>query len=284
MQTVGFVGLGAMGLRMCKNLQKKFKVLAFDIQDRQGVTMASNVSELVSKSDVIITMLPTADHVSSISDEIKHLLKDKLWIDSSTVDPTTSKNWHNLVRSKHGNSLDAPVSGGISGAENASLTFMVGGESHVLKIADPILSTMGKNIVHCGVAGAGATAKVCNNMLLGTTMLALSETLLLGKKLGMDPATLTKIINTSSGRCWSSDTYNPAPNVMPNVPSSNKYKPGFSVSLCHKDMKLALSSASSVSSPTLMASIAQQSYADMCNDKNFKDLDFSAVYKWLEQK
>ena len=271
-----------MGLRMGKHLKKKYNVIGYDVQKKDGITMVSSVTELVAKSDVIITMLPTSEHVNKLSKEIQSLLKDKLWIDSSTVDPNSSKNWHKFVASNGGESLDAPVSGGITGAENATLTFMVGGKQSVLESAKSILNTMGKNIVHCGDNGMGSVAKVCNNMLLGTTMFAVSETLLLGKKLGMDPKLLTKIINTSTGRCWSSETYNPVPQVMENVPSSNGYKPGFSVPLCHKDMKLALDSANSVNSPIFLASVANQGYTHMRNSKQYSDKDFSAIYAWLE--
>ena len=285
MATVGFIGLGAMGLRMSKNIQKKYKVIGYDIQSKEGITMASSISELVRKSDIIITMLPTSGHVDKVTEEVQSLLKGKIWIDSSTVDPISSKNWHKQVKSNGGYSLDAPVSGGIGGAEKATLTFMVGGDKNVLETkAKAILDTMGKNIVHCGDVGMGAVAKVCNNMLLGTTMFAVSETLLLGKKLGMDPKMLTKIINTSSGRCWSTDTYNPVPNVMENVPSSNDYKPGFAVPLCNKDMKLAIQSAVKANSPIFLASVAQQGYTHMQNSNLFKDKDFSAIYAWLENQ
>eukprot|EP00834_Sanchytrium_tribonematis_P007888 NODE_796_length_3843_cov_1.418269.p3 type:complete len:289 gc:universal NODE_796_length_3843_cov_1.418269:1199-2065(+) len=283
--TVGFIGLGAMGLRMSKNLSKKYKVIGYDISKKEGILMAKSIPDLFEKSEVIITMLPTAEHVNKVSIEAKNLIKSKLWIDSSTVDPINSKKWHKLVESLGGKSLDAPVSGGVGGAEAASLTFMVGGKAEILEsLAKPILFTMGKNIMHCGEAGLGSVAKVCNNMLLGTTMVAVSETLLLGKKLGMDAKMLTKIINTSSGRCWSTDTYNPVPGVMEKVPASNNYKPGFAVALCNKDMKLAVDSAKGSNSPIFLSSVAQQIYTHMQNSKEFGEKDFSAIYSWLENK
>ena len=285
MSKIGFVGLGAMGLRMSKNVMSKYKVIGYDIQPIKDIEMAKNVKDVFSKSDVIISMLPTSNHVDSVAKDVKELLNGKLWIDSSTVDPLSSKSWHAFVKSCGGYSLDAPVSGGINGAEKATLTFMVGGQEKILNDkAMDILKTMGKNIVHCGDDGMGSVAKVCNNMLLGTTMLAVSETLLLGKKLGMDPKMLTQILNTSSGRCWSSDTYNPAPNVMENVPSSNNYKPGFAVKLCNKDMKLALNSAIKSGSPVFLAAVAQQAYTHMENNSEFSEKDFSAIYKYLESK
>ncbi|KAI8608223.1 6-phosphogluconate dehydrogenase [Chytriomyces sp. MP71] len=179
--------------------------------------------------------------------------------------------------------LDAPVSGGTLGAEAGTLTFMVGSPNAQTfnMVKDRILVHMGKNIVHCGTVGNGQVAKICNNMMLGISMIAASETMNLGVRLGMDPKLLAGIINTSSGRCWSTDTYNPCPGVLPNVPASRDYTGGFGTSLMAKDLSLAISAAHESKSTVTLGSVAHQIYNQVSSQKEYKSKDFSPVYKWL---
>jgi len=179
--------------------------------------------------------------------------------------------------------VDAPVSGGVGGAQNATLTFMVGGSSSAFTRAKTILQLMGKNIIHCGDSGNGQVTKVCNNLILGITMIGVSEAMNLGVKLGMDPKILAGVINTSSGRCWTSDTYNPVPGVLPNVPSSNDYKGGFAVDLMAKDLGLAISAANTIKEPLLLGGSAHQTY-NLLSQKGYGGLDFSSIYKYLSLK
>jgi len=178
--------------------------------------------------------------------------------------------------------VDAPVSGGVGGAQNATLTFMVGGSKEDFDRVKPLLELMGKNIVHCGGPGNGQVAKVCNNLLLGISMIGVSEAMNLGVKLGMDPKVLAGIINTSSGRCWSSDTYNPVPGVIPTVPASNGYKGGFASDLMAKDLYLAVSAANSIKQPLPLGGNAHQFY-NLVSQKGLGGYDFSVVYKLLSE-
>jgi 3-hydroxyisobutyrate dehydrogenase len=174
---------------------------------------------------------------------------------------------------------------GTLGAEAGTLTFMVGSPDASIfqTVKDTLLTHMGKNIVHCGTVGNGQVAKICNNMLLGISMVAASETMNLGVKLGMDPKLLAGIINTSSGRCWSTDTYNPCPGVLPNVPSSRDYEGGFGTSLMAKDLGLAVSAAQEVKASVLLGALAGQVYTQVSGTEGFEKKDFSSVYKWLNQ-
>jgi 3-hydroxyisobutyrate dehydrogenase len=176
--------------------------------------------------------------------------------------------------------VDAPVSGGVGGATNGTLTFMVGGAPADFERAKPTLSKMGQNIVHCGDVGTGEVAKICNNLVLGVSMAAVSEAINLGVKLGIDPKVLSGVMNTSSGRCWSSDTYNPCPGVMPNVPASRGYSGGFATPLMLKDLTLATAAGAASHSPLPMAAAAQQLYETLCAHGH-TGLDFSSVYKFL---
>jgi len=173
---------------------------------------------------------------------------------------------------------------GTVGAEAATLTFMVGASSESdFHRAKPILSHMGKNIVHCGTIGTGQIAKMCNNMLLAISMIGVSEAMNLGIQLGMDPKLLASILNTSSGRCWSSDTYNPCPGIMPNVPSSRDYEGGFGNTLMAKDLRLAVSAASDARVTILLGAVAQQLYNQLANTAEYAKKDFSSIYKWLSK-
>lgn len=288
---IGFIGLGNMGGPMARNLLKAgHELTVFDLSEtavvaavKAGASKANSVAELASGDrELIITMLPAAQHVKGVYLGDNGLLASVAagvhLIDSSTIDPMSAREVAKAA-AEHGNPmLDAPVSGGTGGAEAGTLTFMVGGEPDEFEFARPVLETMGKNIVHCGPAGNGQVAKVANNMLLGISMIGAAEAMSLGVSLGMDPKVLAGVINTSSGRCWSTDTYNPYPGVIDGVPSSRGYTGGFGTDLMIKDLGLATEAAKSVRQPVVMGALAQQLYQGM-SFEGHGDLDFSAIIK-----
>ncbi|KAJ3357320.1 hypothetical protein GGF32_001114 [Allomyces javanicus] len=292
---VGFIGLGQMGRPMASNLFNKTAAnragfVVFDVFDgavadftktHDGAVRASSPADVAAQADVVITMLPSSPHVASVYEQMAPAVrKGALLIDSSTIDPATARRVAKSVLDKV-DAVDAPVSGGVGGATAGTLTFMVGGTKPAFDRANPWLQAMGKSIVHCGDNGNGQVAKICNNMLLGSTMAAAAETMNLGIKMGMDPKLLAQIINTSSGRCWSTDTYNPVPGVMANVPSSRDFEGGFAVPLMQKDMGLALSAAQDVKASVPMAAAADQLYKNILATPGLEKKDFSVVYEWL---
>ena len=247
---------------------------------------AKTPMEVGQQVSTCISMLPSSPHVREVYTSATGILKgltakDSLLIDSSTIDPQTSRDVAAIAQQQGHVMVDAPVSGGVGGAEAGTLTFMVGGTQAGFTRAQPILQRMGKNIVHCGDVGTGQVAKVCNNVVLGMSMVAVAEGMSLGVKLGMDPKKLAGIFNTSSARCWSSDTYNPCPGVMDNAPSSRGYTGGFGTSLMHKDMGLATDAAKAIKHYMPLASLTQQIYADVMKSGNDKK-DFSYVYEHLK--
>jgi 3-hydroxyisobutyrate dehydrogenase len=269
---IAFIGLGNMGNPMARNLMKAgHEVAAFDVVRAameklggEGARTAGSIREAITNAQTVITMLPSSPHVHEVylgAEGILAAVKPGvLLIDSSTIDPHTARIVADAALKHRNPMLDAPVSGGTGGAEAATLTFMVGGDAKDFAVAQPILAKMGKNIVHCGGAGNGQVAKICNNLLLGISMLGVSEAMTLGTKLGMDPATLAGVINTSSGRCWSSDTYNPFPGVLPNAPAARGYTGGFGVDLMLKDLSLAVDAARQSKQPVMLGALAQQLY------------------------
>nr|XP_002130423.1 3-hydroxyisobutyrate dehydrogenase, mitochondrial-like [Ciona intestinalis] len=292
--TVGFIGLGNMGGPMAMNLLKSgHKVVAFDVIEAStkpiveaGGQIVSSPSEVAKHSTQIITMLPNSSHVQEVYLGSEGILQSvqagSILIDSSTIDPAVSQNVAKQSELKSATYLDAPVSGGVGAAQAATLTFMVGGEKEDFETASHILNHVGKNVVHCGGVGTGQAAKICNNMLLAISMIGVSESMNLGIKLGLNPKILAGIINTSSGRCWSSDTYNPVPGVLPNVPSSNNYQGGFGTALMTKDLGLSQQAASATNSLTPMGASALQMYRMLC-EKGFGEKDFSSVFKFLSE-
>lgn len=286
---IGFLGLGNMGAPMARNLLKAgHRLTVFDLSEaavaglvEAGATAASSPAVL-ARADVelIITMLPAAAHVKGVylSEDglLAHVRPGVMLIDSSTIDPLSAREVA-AAASRHGNPmLDAPVSGGTGGATAGTLTFMVGGEAADFDRAQPILAAMGRNIVHCGAIGNGQAAKVANNMLLGISMIGVAEAMSLGVALGVDPQVLAGIINTSSGRCWSSDTYNPFPGVMENVPASRGYTGGFGSDLMLKDLGLASEAAKQARQPVILGALAQQLYQTF-SAQGHGGLDFSAI-------
>jgi 3-hydroxyisobutyrate dehydrogenase len=230
--------------------------------------------------EVVITMLPSSPHVRSVYLGEYGILKGAApgtpLIDSSTIDPLTAREVAMDAKAKGCPMVDAPVSGGVAGAEAGTLTFMVGGDAKDFEIARPVLQSMGKNIVHCGGIGNGQVAKICNNMMLAIEMIATSEGMTLAAKLGMDPKVFAAIVNTSSGRCWSSDTYNPYPGVLDGVPSSRGYSGGFGSDLMLKDLTLVTDAARAAQHPVMLGALAQQIYQKHSNDGNGPK-DFSSV-------
>ena len=288
---IGFIGLGNMGGPMARNLIKAgHQLTVSDLSQsavaglvEAGATAAASIAEL-ARSDVemIITMLPAAPHVKSVylGDDglLANVAPQVRLIDSSTIDPMSARDVAAAAEKQGNRMIDAPVSGGTGGATAGTLTFMVGGDKADFDVALPILQAMGKNIVHCGPTGNGQVAKVANNMLLAITMIGTAEAMNLGVSLGMDPGVLAGIINTSSGRNWSSDTYNPYPGVMDNVPASRGYSGGFGTDLMLKDLGLATEAARQSRQPVILGGLAQQLYQTFSSQGNGA-LDFSAIIK-----
>ncbi|XP_019581718.1 3-hydroxyisobutyrate dehydrogenase, mitochondrial isoform X3 [Rhinolophus sinicus] len=309
---VGFIGLGNMGNPMAKNLMKHgYPLIIYDVfpdackefQDageqagsrpplkvQDGhlqIQVVSSPADVAEKADRIITMLPTSNNAieaySGANGILKKVKKGSLLIDSSTIDPTVSKQLAKEVEKMGAVFMDAPVSGGVGAARSGNLTFMVGGVEDEFAAAQELLGCMGSNVVYCGAVGTGQAAKICNNMLLAISMIGTAEAMNLGIRLGLDPKLLAKILNMSSGRCWSSDTYNPVPGVMDGVPSANNYQGGFGTTLMAKDLGLAQDSATSTKSPILLGSQAHQIYRVMCA-KGYSKKDFSSVFQFLREE
>ncbi|GBC56462.1 3-hydroxyisobutyrate dehydrogenase [Stutzerimonas stutzeri] len=286
---IGFIGLGNMGAPMAHNLLKAghqlsvFDLNAAAVENLVGagaLPVDSPTAIAQGNAELIITMLPAAPHVKSVylgeNGLIASARAGVMLIDCSTIDPHSAREVAKAA-AEHGNPmLDAPVSGGTGGAAAGTLTFMVGGSDADFDRAQPILAAMGKNIVHCGAAGNGQVAKVANNMLLGISMIGVAEAMALGVALGMDAKTLAGVINTSSGRCWSSDTYNPFPGVLDNVPASRGYSGGFGSDLMLKDLGLATEAAKQVRQPVILGALAQQLYQSF-SAQGHGGLDFSAI-------
>ena len=288
---IGFLGLGNMGGPMAHNLIKAgHQLTVFDLSQaavaslvEAGASAAPSIAELArSDIELIITMLPAAQHVKSVylgeDGLLANVAQAVRLIDSSTIDPMSAREVAAAAASNGNRMLDAPVSGGTGGATAGTLTFMVGGEQADFDTALPVLQAMGKNIVHCGPSGNGQVAKVANNMLLGISMIGVAEAMNLGVSLGMDPKVLAGIINTSSGRCWSSDTYNPYPEVLENAPASRGYTGGFGTDLMLKDLGLATEAAKQARQPVVLGAAAQQLYQTFSSQGNGA-LDFSAIIK-----
>jgi len=287
---IAFIGLGHMGNPMARNLLKHGHALkVFDVMPELVKTLtdlgcehATSAAKCAEDVDVVITMLPSSPHVRSVYLNATGVLSaatpGTLLIDCSTIDPHTARDVAFDAKAKSFSMIDAPVSGGTGGAEAGTLTFMVGGDNQDFEKAKPILACMGKNIVHCGGAGNGQVAKICNNMMLAIEMIATAEGMSLAAKLGMDPKVFAGIANTSSGRCWSSDTYNPYPGVVDNAPASRGYTGGFGSDLMLKDLTLVTEAAKAAKHPVMLGAAAQQLY-QMHSGNGHGALDFSSIIK-----
>ncbi|WP_250435701.1 3-hydroxyisobutyrate dehydrogenase [Caballeronia sp. ATUFL_F2_KS9A] len=287
---IGFIGLGHMGGPMAANLLKAgHAVTAFDLVSAAldaakaaGATLAASPRAAAQGAEVVITMLPAAQHVKKVylGDDgvLAGVAKGVPLVDSSTIDPATAK-LIGEAAAKQGNPFaDAPVSGGVVGAQAGTLTFMVGADETLFETLRPVLSGMGKNMVRCGETGTGQIAKICNNLLLGISMIGVAEAMKLGETLGIDPTKLASIVNTSTGRCWSSDTCNPYPGIIETAPASRGYSGGFGADLMLKDLGLAVDAARAAKQPVFMGALAQQLYQSM-SQQGFGGLDFSGIIK-----
>jgi len=285
MASIAFIGLGNMGGPMAANLVKDGeKVTAFDLvaasrdqASADGAAIAETSVAAVKGADVVVTMLPAGKHVLSVWNEVvPAMAKGALIIDCSTIDVESAKQAHALA-AKHGAaSIDAPVSGGTGGARAATLTFMCGGEQKAFAAAKPVLEKMGKKIVHCGGGGAGQAAKICNNMILGVSMIAVSEAFALAEKLGLSHQALFDVASTSSGQCWSLTSYCPVPGPVPTSPANNDYKPGFASALMVKDLTLAQDAAKAAGAATPLGKQAQEIYKAFDSEGN-GGMDFSGI-------
>jgi 3-hydroxyisobutyrate dehydrogenase len=269
LSNIAFIGLGNMGNPMAANLVRAgHGVTGFDLAPpaldtarANGVAVAEKAVDAVRDADFIITMLPAGAHVLRVyADLLQAAPKNAVFIDSSTIDVKSARTAHLHASAAGMRSVDAPVSGGVGGATAGTLTFMVGGSEDAFKAAEPILARMGKRIVHCGDAGAGQAAKICNNMILGISMIAVSEAFVLGEKLGLSHQALFDVASTSSGQCWSLTTYCPVPGPVPASPANNGYKPGFATALMLKDLKLAQEAAISAGVATALGQHAASLY------------------------
>jgi 3-hydroxyisobutyrate dehydrogenase len=285
MTHIAFIGLGNMGGPMAANLVKAgHKVLGFDLVQASldqakadGVTIAGSAAASVKDADVVITMLPAGKHVVSVwSDVVPHVAKGALMIDCSTIDVESARQAHALAAKASLLSIDAPVSGGVGGAKGATLTFMAGGDAKAFAAAKPVLEAMGKKIVHCGDAGAGQAAKICNNMILGISMIAVGEAFALAEKLGLSHQALFDVSSTSSGQCWALTSYCPVPGPVPASPANNGYKPGFASALMVKDLTLAQDAAKAAGAATPLGKHAQELYKEFDAAGN-GGVDFSGI-------
>ena len=285
MTSIAFIGLGNMGGPMATNLVKAgHRVAGFDLAPAScdqaradGLTVAGSAQEAVRDAEVVVTMLPAGRHVLSVWSDILPAVKPgALVIDCSTIDVDSARKAHAMAQEAGLGSLDAPVSGGTGGAKGATLTFMCGGEDKAFAAAKPVLETMGKKIVHCGGAGAGQAAKICNNMILGISMIAVSEAFALAEKLGLSHQALFDVASTSSGQCWSLTTYCPVPGPVPTSPANNDYKPGFASALMVKDLTLAQDAAKAAGAATPLGKHAQEIYQSF-DGAGHGGVDFSGI-------
>ncbi|MFC6637869.1 3-hydroxyisobutyrate dehydrogenase [Sulfitobacter sp. JBTF-M27] len=279
--TIGFIGLGNMGAPMAANLAKAgHSVRGFDVAGTtaDGVTQTKDIAGCVSGADVVITMLPNGSILRQVAAEaIQHMKVGALFIDCSTVDVESARNTAEAAENAGLLAVDAPVSGGIGGAAAGTLTFMAGGSAAAFAKAEPLFDIMGQKAVHCGDAGAGQAAKICNNMILGATMIATCEAFALADKLGLDRQKMFDVVSTSSGYSWSMNAYCPAPGVGPESPADNDYKPGFAAELMLKDLGLSQQAAELVDADTPMGARALELYRQFVEEEDGKGRDFSAM-------
>jgi len=293
MSSIGFIGLGNMGLPMAKNLVAAgHHVTGFDLSQaaltelaEAGGHVAQTAGQAVAAAEVVVSMLPAGRHVETVYSGDDGVLATApagaLLIDSSTLDVDTARRVAAAAQAAGFDMVDAPVSGGVGGAAAGSLTFMVGGSAEAFAKAKPILEIMGKNIFHAGGNGNGQVAKICNNMLLGISMIGTCEAFMLGEKLGLDAQTLFDISATASGQCWSMTSYCPAPGPVPTAASTNEYKAGFAAAMMLKELQLAQEASVSADCQTPMGLRASELYQQMA-EKGQEKLDFSGIIQMLK--
>ena len=289
MTTIAFIGLGNMGNPMPANLVKAgHRVQGFDLVPENlalardnGVAAVEDSRSAIEGAEVIITMLPAGKHVLSVYEEITPwAAKGTLMIDCSTIDVESARKAHAIAGKNGLLSIDAPVSGGTGGAAAGTLTFMAGGSTEAFAKAEPVLKPMAGRIVHCGDAGAGQAAKICNNMILGISMIGVGEAFVLAERLGLSHQALYDVASTSSGQCWSLTSYCPVPGPVPNSPANRDYRPGFAAALMLKDLKLAQEAAQAAGAVTPLGAEATQLYA-LFNALGEGGTDFSGIIRML---
>ncbi|SMX30894.1 3-hydroxyisobutyrate dehydrogenase [Octadecabacter ascidiaceicola] len=281
---ITFIGLGNMGGPMALNLQAVgHEVVGVDpVGGPDGIAMANSIEEGCVGSDIAITMLPNGAILRKVAaDVIAALPKGAVFLDCSTVDVDSARDVAADANAAGLGALDAPVSGGIKGAADGTLTFMVGGDDGAFETAKPLFDIMGQKAVHCGASGAGQAAKICNNMILGVTMLGTCEAFALADKLGLDRQAMFDVVSTSSGYSWTMNNYCPAPGVGPVSPADNDYAPGFAAELMLKDLGLSQDAAASCDADTPMGELAKALYDRFVNDEGGMGRDFSAVLPWF---
>ena len=285
---IGFIGLGNMGAPMAHNLAKAgHTVLGFDTQTLtvEMVEIVQSPRDCAEKAEVVITMLPNGKILKSVADEtIQYMKEGSIFLDCSTVDVASAKSVAEIAKNHTIIPLDAPVSGGIGGAKEGTLTFMVGGPDEGFIKVKELFDIMGQKAVHCGVSGNGQSAKICNNMILGATMIATCEAFALADKLGLDRQAMFDVVSTSSGYSWSMNAYCPAPGIGPQTPSDNDYIPGFSSDLMLKDLTLSQIAAEDVDADTPMGYLAMTLYKAFVEKEDGTGKDFSAMLTRFEKK
>ena len=291
MTRIAFIGLGNMGGPMAANLVKAgHAVIGHDLShdmlkaaEAAGIKAANVLTEALAEAEVVVTMLPKGQHVLTVwTDILRSVPKGTLLIDSSTIDVDSARTAHVMAGQVGCLSLDAPVSGGTGGASAGTLTFMAGGSPESFAAAKPLLEVMGRKIVHCGDAGAGQAAKICNNMILGISMIGVCEAFVLGEKLGLSHQALFDVASTSSGQCWSINTYCPVPGPVPTSPANNDYKPGFSAALMLKDLRLSQEAALSSGASTPLGAEAAQLFG-LFEKLGNGGRDFSAIIEMFRE-
>ena len=285
---IGFIGLGNMGKPMARNLLTAgHKVKGFDIArvEIEGLSVASSATDAASEVDVLITMLPDGDALKNISELVLPVMsKNSVFLDCSTVDVSSARMVAAKSEVNNVIPLDAPVSGGVGGARAGTLTFMVGGTDNGFKIARPLFDIMGQKAVFCGPSGNGQAAKICNNMILGATMIVTCEAFAMADKLGLDRQAMFDVVSTSSGYSWSMNAYCPAPGIGPSTPSDNGYTPGFASELMVKDLRLSQQAAEMTDADTPIGKIALELYEQFVFHEDGKGKDFSAMLPRFEKR
>jgi 3-hydroxyisobutyrate dehydrogenase len=295
MTTIAFIGLGHMGRPMAHNLLKAgFKVQVYDAMPKaaetlkdQGAVVAHSVLEVIRLADVVVTMVQTGQQVSELclgADGIfAHIKPNTLYMDCSSIDIVTTRSLHQEAEKLGLSMLDAPVSGGVVGAEAATLTFMIGGSEANFQRAEPIVKAMGKKIIHAGNGGSGQAAKICNNLLLGISMIGVSEAFTLAKNLGLDSKKFFEISSNASGQCWSMTSYCPVPGILENVPSSHDYQPGFMAKMMLKDLRLGQHAAEAVHSSIPLGAAATELY-ELYVNQGYGETDFCGIINLIDKK
>ena len=290
---IGFIGLGNMGAPMVKRLVASgHDITGYDVMESAmaalsevKMSFSKDILTAAREQDVVITMLPNGEALIKVVEAIIPVMpKGSCFIDCSTVDINTTRQVATLLKNAAIHVLDAPVSGGVGGAEAGTLTFMVGGSEDSFAIGNPLFKIMGKRVIHCGADGAGQAAKICNNMILGVTMIATCEAFALADDLALDRQKLFDVVSTSSGNSWSMSTYCPASGVGPESPSDNDYLPGFSASLMLKDLMLSQEAATIHGTPTRTGRLALELYQDFVKSSKGGALDFSAILQSLTSR